>query len=108
MYGSVRNDHAERQLRHVTDERDELAARLGAQSATVWNLQQELAAAKAAQPANLTEVTVALRAYLPTVTQASGYGALRSAASPKAYAAAIHQLMQDARLAGYREGKEAK
>lgn len=108
MYGSVRNDHVERQLRLLTDERDDLAARLGAQDATVWNLQQELIAAKAVQPANLTEVTVNLRAFLPTVTQAAGYSALRRATDAKAFAAAIHVLMQDAHRAGYLAGKEAK
>lgn len=108
MASFTRNDYYERQLRQLTVERDELAARLAAQDATVWNLQQELIQAKTVQPANLTEVTVALRAYLPTVTQAAGYGALRRATDTKAFAAAIHQLMQDARLVGRREVEEAK
>jgi hypothetical protein len=81
------------------------------QNGALWNLSQENTALKLAKaapatpPASFTEVTVALRGFLPSVTAAPGYEELRVAADSKAFAKAIFSLLQTARFVGRREAQ---
>lgn len=102
MFGEDRNNYVDRQFRKLIGEKEELQARLDVQDANVWNLQQEIIAlnAKAGQPANLTEVAVTLRALVPSLPQAPGYGQLRGAKTPKEFAQAIHLLLLHAQRVG--------
>lgn len=105
MFGLSPVERLSRKLRAVTEERDAFKNLATENSQTVWNLQQEALAAKAnaAQPANLTEVTLALKALLPSIAYAPGYSTLTSAADPKSYAQALNLLLQHARLVGRAE-----
>jgi len=102
---------AERLIRdnaRLTSERDELKARLQTADQTIWNQSQELIAIKTPQPASWTDITAALRGYVPSVHASPGYSAMQKAATPDAFASAIHTLMLDAHRVGFNDAKDSR
>lgn len=84
------------QLSAVTAERDALDRAL-AESA------RDLARATATVPANLSDVTHFLRAFVPSLPMAPGFNLLTAATDPKSYAQALHLLLLHARQVGHQE-----
>lgn len=95
----------ERELRAATIELDAAKATIRQQTAENWNLTQKLEAAKHPIPTQLSDITAALHAYLPSINVAPGYATLAKANDADSYAQGLHLLMQHARLVGFQEGK---
>lgn len=102
MFGITHTDHLKRELREA---RDQVAALTSANEALTRQLAEHEARAETpkAQPANLTEVTHFLRAFLPTLPLAPAYNSLTAATDAKSYAQAINLLFQHARMVGHQE-----
>ncbi|GAA2851844.1 hypothetical protein [Microbacterium arabinogalactanolyticum] len=104
IVNTARLDELEHYVRRIEAERDDLKAQLARADAQFTDLQQQLWDAKRPVPTELAAVTTELRAFVPTLPQAQGFHLLQSATDAKAYAQAVHLLMQHARLVGYEEG----
>jgi hypothetical protein len=92
-----------RDLATVRAERDGFKAERDALDHTLTEARADLAEARAAQPANLGDITHFLRAFVPTLPMAPGYSSLTAATDAKSYAQAIHLLLLHSRSVGHRE-----
>jgi hypothetical protein len=98
-------DALEQNIRRLEYDRSELRDKLKAADAQFETIQAQLFAAKAPIPTTLLDVTVALKSYVPTITQAPTGYLLDRATDAKSYAQALNMLLLHARSVGYAEGR---